>query len=80
MTARSRIDRRRDARATKAPTPGLPSGRTGTYRRLFDYSAEMKELAARYPKLVRIFTLPERTYEGRRVQGIEISTHVDQTL
>ena len=55
---------------------GLPSGRTGTYRRLFDYSEEMKALAAKYPKLVRVFTLPEKTYEGRIVQGIEITKHV----
>ena len=55
---------------------GLPSGRTGTYRRLFDYNAEMKALAAKHPKLVRVFTLPYKTYEGRKVQGIEITRRV----
>ena len=52
---------------------GFPSGRSGTYRRLFDYSEEMKALAAKYPDLVRVFTLPNQTWEGRTVEGIEIS-------
>jgi len=55
---------------------GFPSGRSGTYRRLFDYSEEMKALAAKYPDLVRVFTLPHQTWEGRTVEGIEISAGV----
>jgi hypothetical protein len=58
---------------TFAAPNGLPSGRTGTYRRLFDYQEELKTLAEENPKLVRLFTLPEKTYEGRAVQGIEIT-------
>ena len=56
--------------------PGLPSGRTGTYRRLFDYSAEMQALASEHPDLVRYFTLPEQTYEGRPVEAIEVAPKV----
>jgi hypothetical protein len=56
---------------------GFPSGRTGTYRRLFDYEEELKALAAENPGLVRLITLPEKTYEGRSVIGIEISKRVN---
>ncbi len=50
----------------------LPSGRT-SYRRLADYEFEMKELARKYPKRVRAFTLSERTIEGREIGAIEIA-------
>jgi hypothetical protein len=53
----------------------LPSGRTN-YRRLADYSADMKRLARENPGLVRSITLPEKTFEGRPVEGIEISRDV----
>ena len=43
----------------------LPSGRT-TYRRLFDYSEDMKALVRDNPGLVRPITLNHKTYEGRR--------------
>ena len=55
---------------------GLPSGRTGTYRELADYSQEMQELAAEYPKLVRYFTLKEETYSGRPVEAVEVAPGV----
>lgn len=77
LTKRSGSERLREDRAAPAAGPdGFPSGRTGTYRRLFDYSQEMKALAKQYPKLVRTFTLPFKTYEGREVEGFEITTHV----
>lgn len=38
----------------------------------------MKRLAARYPRLVRPFTLPHRTVEGREVHGIEITRSADR--
>ncbi len=77
LTRRSAAERVREDRAAAAGSPaGFPSGRSGTYRRLFDYSQEMKDLADKNPKLVRIFTLPFKTYEGRVVQGIEITNHV----
>ena len=53
----------------------LPSGRTN-YRRLADYTADMKRLARAHPDLVRSITLPERTFEGRPVEGIEITKDV----
>jgi hypothetical protein len=73
------VQARRDARAdrTFAATTAasdLPSGRT-TYRRLFDYSEDMKRLAREQPDLVRPITLKHATYEGRSVEGIEIATN-----
>ena len=68
--------RRTEARyARRVERSALPSGRD-TYRRLFDYSEELKRLAKRNPRLVRLFRLPFRTWEGRPVQGIEITRNV----
>jgi hypothetical protein len=78
LTDVTAAERRSEAPETKAAEsrPGFPSGRTGTYRRLFDYSEEMKDLAAKYPNLVKVFSLPMKTYEGRVVQGIQITKGV----
>lgn len=51
---------------------GLPSGRTGTYRELADYSEEMQTLEEKNRKLVNYFTLKKETYEGRPVEAIEV--------
>ena len=51
----------------------LPSGREGSYRRLADYSNEMKQLAAANPTLVKPITLRQRTLTGRPVEGIEVT-------
>lgn len=64
-----------DARTEKSV---LPSGRT-SYRHLYEYEYELKELARRNPGLVRAFTLPEPTREGRDVVGVEIATLVTKT-
>jgi hypothetical protein len=56
---------------------GLPSGRTD-YRTLADYEADMLALAREHPRLVRLFTLPHATVEGRTVRGIEITRDVDR--
>jgi Zinc carboxypeptidase len=78
LAARARRDARRDRAARTATTSGLPSGRT-TYRRLPDYDLEMKDLALRYPSLVRPVTLNHRSLLGRDVNGIEISTGAQNT-
>ena len=70
--ARDRAADRRYARDVQASA--LPSRRT-TYRRLPDYEQEMKALARDNPDLVRAIALPYRTYEGRTVQGIEVTTN-----
>ena len=54
----------------------LPSGRDA-YRRLADYSEDLKKLVDENPGLVRPITLPHKTWEGRTVEGVEITTNVD---
>ncbi len=60
------------AYAASTDRSALPSG-SDTYRRLFQYSQEMKDLAKDNPDLVRPISLPNQTYEGRTVEGIEIT-------
>jgi Zinc carboxypeptidase len=75
LTVQAREDRAADARFAAANAASdLPSGRT-TYRRLFDYSEDMKALVRDNPDLVRPITLNHTTYEGRTVEGIEIATN-----
>ena len=64
------------AYAQKTPASTLPSGRT-SYRHLYEYEYELKELARNNPNLVRAFTAPEPTTEGRDVVGVEIATNVN---
>jgi hypothetical protein len=55
-------DRAADARFAAAnATSELPSGQN-TYRRLFDYSEDMKRLAREHPDLVRPITLNHTTF------------------
>jgi Zinc carboxypeptidase len=76
LTVQSREDRAADAQFAAAnASSDLPSGRT-TYRRLFDYSEDMKALVRDNPGLVRPIALNNTTYEGRTVEGIEIATNV----
>jgi hypothetical protein len=76
LEALDRRDRARD-RSFRAGTvrSALPSGRTG-YRRLGDYGEDMKRLVRENPGLVKAVRLPHRTWEGRTVDGIEISENV----
>ncbi|MDQ3571452.1 MAG: hypothetical protein M3383_01165 [Actinomycetota bacterium] len=62
--------------AARGGASGLPSGRTGTYRVLADYSEEMQELADKSPNLVRYFTLKKKTYSNRPVEAIEVAPGV----
>ena len=76
VAKQDRKARARDgAYASKVKASALPSGRS-TYRRLNDYTDEMKKLARDNPTLVKPITLPFKTFLGRTVQGIEITTNV----
>ncbi len=76
LSVQARQDRAADAQFAAAnATSELPSGQN-TYRRLFDYSEDMKALVQDNPNLVRPITLNHTTYEGRPVEGIEIATNV----
>jgi hypothetical protein len=75
LSVQSRQERAADAQFAAANAASeFPSGRT-TYRRLFDYSEDMKSLAQQNPDLVRPITLNNKTYEGRSVEGVEIATN-----
>ena len=70
-------DRAADIRyASRVRASALPSGRDA-YRRLPDYSEDLKKLVDENPGLVRPITLPHKTWEGRTVEGVEITTNVD---
>jgi hypothetical protein len=56
-------------------TSVLPGGARTVYRRLPDYSAEMKTLAQQNTDLVKPFTLPHPSVLGRPVEGLEITTN-----
>ena len=73
LEAQSKADRDKDAKfAASNPKTQLPSG-SNQYRHLADYDLEMKQLAMRYPGLVKELTLHHPTIEGRGVNGIEIT-------
>ncbi len=73
-----------DARAADARAVGaeggsaLPSGRE-EYRVLQDYQDELKALVDENPGLVKPVVLPERTFQGREIMGVEIATDVERT-
>ncbi|WP_067069826.1 M14 family zinc carboxypeptidase [Carbonactinospora thermoautotrophica] len=69
VEANARADQRYAQRVARSL---LPSGRT-SYRHLYEYEYEIKELARRYPTLARPFILPRQSVEGRDIHGIEIA-------
>ncbi len=66
------IDAAYAARVARSP---MPSGRT-RYRMLADYNADMARLAKDHPRLVKRFTLPRPSLDGRPIHGIEIGRHI----
>jgi Zinc carboxypeptidase len=60
--------------ATTASSP-LPSGRDA-YRTLEDYDADMAALERDHPDLVKTFTLPHPSLDGREIRGVEIGRDV----
>ncbi len=75
LVAKDRAARAQERRASNARS--LPSGRSGAYRRLPDYGEDMKKLVRENPGLVKPITLKNKTYEGRTVEGIEITSDVN---
>lgn len=70
------INERYAARVARSP---LPSGRDG-YRTLEDYNADMADLAQRYPRIVKEFTLPLPSLDGREIHAVEIGRGVRRGL
>src|SRR4051794_21118502 len=64
-----------DAHAAAAGPSALPSGRN-TYRHYSDIQADLKKVVAQHPGLARPITLPKKSFQGRSIQGIEVSARV----
>lgn len=71
-------DLRTDAAESTGPDVlvEMPGPDRDDYRRLADYETELKALAKKHPKLVRLVTMPHKTLEGRTVYGVEIAHDV----
>lgn len=61
---------------TTAVQPG--ETKTGDYRTLADYEADMRALAKKYPTKAKLIALPHKTLQGRTVYGLEICTNVNR--
>jgi hypothetical protein len=68
--------RQADLRYAAASDSPLPSGR-GEYRVYADYQAELKQLVDSHPGLVRAVTLPQKSWQGRPIQGVELAQKVE---
>ncbi len=78
LVAQDLAARSQEARAGRGTArAGLPSGNRTSYRTLSDFESEMKTLAAGNPGLVRLITLPKKSFGGRDVMALEIATDVN---
>src|SRR4051812_10824703 len=76
LNAADRRARAADLRyAAATDRSALPSGRT-EYRVLQDYQDELKKLVAQNPGVARPVVLPEKSFQGRELMGIEIANDV----
>jgi murein tripeptide amidase MpaA len=67
-----RAQERASAHAAAAHGSALPSGRT-TYRHYPDIQADLKRIVKGHPKLARSIVLPRKSFQGRDIQGIEVT-------
>ena len=75
----NRLKERRNGRAASARAKAraaIVSGRT-SYRTLPEIEEDLRQLALQNPGLVRVFTLPGRSWEGREILGVEIAENVN---
>jgi hypothetical protein len=66
LAQRAKRNKAADAAYAGRTSPLRAAERARLYRRLGDYEAEMKALAARYPDLVKPLTLPNRAWRAVR--------------
>jgi hypothetical protein len=71
--------RQADARFALAGGADLPSGNRSTYRTYEEIQQELKQLAEGFPGHVKPMTLPQRSYQGRPLDGIEIGANIRKT-
>jgi hypothetical protein len=75
LAAKARANAKKDLQyAAEVAESPLPSGRT-SYRHLWDYNRELLALARKHPYLARPVVLPNRSVQGRKIRGIEITTN-----
>src|SRR3954447_6636314 len=75
MAAAERTYRARDAQAAAAAPSALPSGRS-TYRHYPDIQADLKKIVSSHPNLARPLVLPKKSFQGRDIEGIEVTDDV----
>ena len=82
VAARDRANRLKERRAGQSAAGrakaarAIVSGRT-SYRTLPEIEQDLRQLALDNPGLVRLFTLPLRSWEGREIMGVEIAENVN---
>ena len=82
VKARDRANRLKEQRNGKASAArakaraSIVSGRT-SYRTLPEIEEDLKRLAQENPGIVRLFTLPGRSWENREIMGVEIAENVN---
>jgi hypothetical protein len=54
----------------------LPSGERATYRTYEEIQEELKQLSEGYSSIVKPMTLPQRSFQGRPLDGIEIGANI----
>jgi hypothetical protein len=69
------IARVQHAAVHAAAASPLPSGRT-TYRHYPDIQADLRQVVASHPSIARSVVLPKKSFQGRDIEGVEISDHV----
>src|SRR3954471_10347543 len=75
LAAAERGYRAREVTAAAAGPSALPSGRN-TYRDYPGIQADLKKIVADHPGLARPITLPQKSFQGRDIQGIEVTNNV----
>jgi hypothetical protein len=77
VAATRRRQAQADVQAAQEGPSVLPSGRR-TYRTYTDIQNDLKEIAAQNPTLARAITLPKKSFQGRDINGIELSANVNR--
>jgi hypothetical protein len=75
LAAAERGYRAREVAAAAAGPSALPSGRS-TYRDYPGIQADLKKIVTDHPGLARPITLPKKSFQGRDIQGIEVTNNV----
>jgi hypothetical protein len=77
LQAKFEADRRADRRASAAGASILPTGRT-EYRAYEDFGTEIKGIAEKFPAIAKRIELPGKSFQGRVIEGLEISERVNE--